>query len=262
VINPSPILTITNPAAVCDPNTVDLTSSSVTAGSTNVGTLTYWTDANATIALSNPSTVSASGTYYIQASTTLCSDIEPVVATINPIPAAPAAGVDATYCSTWPIVPISATGNAAYTWYADPALAIVIGNQAGYIPANTIGTSVYYVTQTVLGCEGPATAVTITIQNCEIIVPTAFTPDGDNVNDYWEIPDLDYVYPNNKVFVYNRWGNLLYESEEGKYANAPWKGDFKGSKMPVGSYYYIIEMNDAEDRVEKGIVTIVLEKEN
>ena len=85
-VNPLPNLVITDPAAVCFPNTVDLTSSSVTAGS-DAGTLTYWTDASATTPLSNPNSVSTSGTYYIQLQDANgCISIAPVNVTINSLP--------------------------------------------------------------------------------------------------------------------------------------------------------------------------------
>ena len=76
-------LTITDPADVCFPNTVDLTAVSVTVGSTGGGGLTYWTDAAGTSALPDPNSIAASGTYYIQAGLGDCSDIAPVNATIN-----------------------------------------------------------------------------------------------------------------------------------------------------------------------------------
>jgi gliding motility-associated-like protein/predicted ribosomally synthesized peptide with SipW-like signal peptide len=86
-INPLPVLTITNPAGVCTPNTVDITAASVTAGSTGGGTLSYWTDAAATLPLATPTAVTPSGTYYIQTTTAAgCKDIQPVVVTINPLP--------------------------------------------------------------------------------------------------------------------------------------------------------------------------------
>ncbi len=96
IINPTPVLVINDPAAVCQPLTVDLTDPAVTAGSTlNGATLTYWEDAAATIPLVNPNAVAISGTYYIQAATAEgCSDIQPVVVTINPTPTPSIVGVD------------------------------------------------------------------------------------------------------------------------------------------------------------------------
>ncbi|MEN9399124.1 MAG: hypothetical protein RL632_225 [Bacteroidota bacterium] len=93
-----------------------------------------------------------------------------------------------------------------------------------------------------------------------IIIPTAFTPDGDGVNESWEIPNLDKQYPKNVVRIYNRWGSLLYEhdsSTDGAYATKPWDGTVKGDIMPVGSYYYIIDFNNLDNSSVKGIVTIV-----
>jgi gliding motility-associated-like protein len=83
VVDPAQTLVITNPAPECQPSTVDLTAASITAGSAGGGGLTYWTDAAATNPLANPSAVATSGTYYIQAGSGSCSDIQPVVVAIN-----------------------------------------------------------------------------------------------------------------------------------------------------------------------------------
>ncbi len=86
-INPKPTVTITNPAAVCFPATVDITAAAVTTGSTAGLTFSYFTDAAGTIVLATPNAITTSGTYYIKGTlATGCSDIKPVVVTINPKP--------------------------------------------------------------------------------------------------------------------------------------------------------------------------------
>ena len=95
------------------------------------------------------------------------------------------------------------------------------------------------------------------IQDCGIIVPTAFTPDGDNVNDFWSLENIDEIYPNNKVFIYNRWGNIIFESQAGSYEQYPWSGTFNGEKLPVGSFYYIIDYNDGYTDTSNGTVSIL-----
>jgi hypothetical protein len=84
-VHPNPELMITNPATVCEGETVDLTAAAVTAGSTlEGGDLSYWTDAAATMPLATPNAVMA-GTYYIKVLTTAgCMDIEPVIVTDQP----------------------------------------------------------------------------------------------------------------------------------------------------------------------------------
>ncbi|MFM1875569.1 MAG: hypothetical protein RL266_1306 [Bacteroidota bacterium] len=83
VLDPAQTLIISDPAAECLPNTVDLTAAAITAGSIGGGTLSYWTNAGATVPLANPNAVATSGTYYIQAGTGTCADIQPVTVTIN-----------------------------------------------------------------------------------------------------------------------------------------------------------------------------------
>jgi hypothetical protein len=83
-VNALPTLTITNPAPVCSPSTVDITAASVTSGSTGGLTYSYWTDAGATILFATPTTAGA-GTYYIKGTlpATGCYIIKQVVVTVN-----------------------------------------------------------------------------------------------------------------------------------------------------------------------------------
>jgi gliding motility-associated-like protein len=221
------------------PQTVSGSISPITLGNAaGVYVVTNVTDANCTNSVSGTQTI-----------------------VINPIPLAPTAGTDSLYCSSWTLSDMTVSGaGGTYTWYSDNTLTLVLGTGSTLAPIDVSGTNYYYVTETVAGCEGPADVVVITIEDCQIIVPTAITPNGDGVHDDWEIVDLDNVYPDNVVTVYNRWGAKLYESEKGNYAGKPWDGKFEGSALPVASYYFVIDFNLPDVEPMKGIVSIVLEK--
>jgi gliding motility-associated-like protein len=80
-------LQVNNPAAICGGTSADLTNSSITSGSSNGLSYTYWQDAGATIPLANPNAVTTSGTYYIQATNSSgCTEIKPVSVSILPLP--------------------------------------------------------------------------------------------------------------------------------------------------------------------------------
>ena len=257
-VNSTPTLTLVDPAAVCEPGLIDITQASVS--SSDVGNLSYYTDAALSVLVADATQVST-GVYYVEADNGGCTSSGTIDVTINPLPSAPTAGTDSEYCSTVPFADMTASGGAGtMTWYSDAALTSVISTGPTLAPNNTEGATTYYVTETLNGCEGPESEVIITVNFCEITVPTAFTPDGDGVNDDWEILDIDQTYPENIVFVYNRWGNLLFTSVQGDYDNNRWDGTYNGDDLPVGSYYFIIEYNNEENENTNGVVSIILNK--
>jgi gliding motility-associated-like protein len=85
-------------------------------------------------------------------------------------------------------------------------------------------------------------------------VPNAFTPNGDGINDFWNIKYLE-SYVNASVRVFSRYGSMVYYSVKG-YAQ-PWKGQMNGSDLPMGTYYYIIDPKTKGRKVISGSVTII-----
>ncbi len=73
-----------------------------------------------------------------------------------------------------------------------------------------------------------------------IIIPNTFTPNGDSINDVWDIKNLSRYYPKAKVAVYNRNGGVVFSSLG---YNMPWDGRYNGKEVPVATYYYIIDLN-------------------
>jgi gliding motility-associated-like protein len=93
--------------------------------------------------------------------------------------------------------------------------------------------------------------ITLTILK-KLVVPNAFSPNGDGVNDKWVIPHLD-IYPGCVVEIYSRNGQLIYRSTG--YA-MPWDGKIKGSLLPVGTYYYVIDPKNGRTKFT-GSLTLI-----
>jgi gliding motility-associated-like protein len=71
-----------------------------------------------------------------------------------------------------------------------------------------------------------------------IVIPNGFSPNSDGKNDTWVIDNI-IQFPDCEVEVYNRWGEQLFLS---KGYTVPWNGRYKGKELPVGTYYYIINL--------------------
>ena len=91
-----------------------------------------------------------------------------------------------------------------------------------------------------------------------LIIPNAFSPDGDGINDTWTIRgDLSENYPNNQIRIFNRWGVSVYETKG--YQN-DWNGSnynssgSTSSNLPVGTYFYLLDLNGDGSNVKKGYV--------
>lgn len=86
-------------------------------------------------------------------------------------------------------------------------------------------------------------------------IPAAFTPNGDGINDKWEIKSF-IDYPDVSIEIYTRWGNLIYKST-GYNASNYWDGtDANGSPLGMDSYHFIIDLHDGSANII-GNVTIV-----
>lgn len=75
---------------------------------------------------------------------------------------------------------------------------------------------------------------------CEIVIPKAFTPNGDGTNDQWNINAL-LAYPHCTVYTYNRAGRPVFTSVG--YSKA-WDGTMNGQRLAQGTYYYIIDLKN------------------
>ncbi len=86
-----------------------------------------------------------------------------------------------------------------------------------------------------------------------IVIPNAFSPNGDGINDTWGITNLR-DYPNAVVEVFNRHGQPVFRSLGG-YSKA-WDGKLNGKDLPIGTYYYIIEPKNGFAKVTGYVVLV------
>ena len=88
-----------------------------------------------------------------------------------------------------------------------------------------------------------------------LIIPDIITPNGDGHNDEWIIRNID-MYPEAEVFIYSRWGRLVYRTKN--ISENPWNGQYRGSEdlMPTDSYHYILHLNDGS-KPRSGVISVI-----
>ena len=86
-------------------------------------------------------------------------------------------------------------------------------------------------------------------ESCELMIPQVFTPNFDNVNDFFVINGI-FGYLENNLKIFNRWGNLVYEAD---YYQNDWFGinekgvELESGELPVGTYFYILDLGGDEE---------------
>jgi len=124
------------------------------------------------------------------------------------------------------------------------------GATTGVLTAVRAGTYSVEVTD-FYGCKATQTIVVAESTNACLFISGGLTPNGDGKNDVWIIQGLA-AYPQAKLWVFNRWGQAVYEGDAN---TAPWDGTYQGQELPTADYYYTISL--APDQVDqKGVVTL------
>ncbi|HEX3006670.1 MAG TPA: gliding motility-associated C-terminal domain-containing protein, partial [Bacteroidales bacterium] len=94
-------------------------------------------------------------------------------------------------------------------------------------------------------------------------IPTAISPNGDGVNDTWDIragnpasatKKVQDLYPEAIMQIFNRWGILIFKSSPGYTED--WDGTWNGKTLPIDSYFYIFDLKNGKKPLS-GNVTII-----
>jgi gliding motility-associated-like protein len=85
----------------------------------------------------------------------------------------------------------------------------------------------------------------------EIIIPNIITPNADNQNDVFHIEGLNFDCEEYKLYIYNRWGQLIFESEGD---DLDWDATFEGTLVNNGVYYYVFK---SARKTQAGTITVI-----
>lgn len=119
-------------------------------------------------------------------------------------------------------------------WYDSP-------NSITPLSFNTLLThgSIYYAEgfNSVTGCVSERLEVSVGVVNCAFLIPDGFSPNGDGVNDVFNIVNGTSYYPNYEFEVFDRYGSKVYKGKS-------WDGRLNGNVLPAGVYFIIVYYND------------------
>jgi gliding motility-associated-like protein len=147
-------------------------------------------------------------------------------------------------------------GSGVYSFKWEPA-ALLVDNTAGN-PVTVILTKDTTFILTVIDLTSGCTAsdsVRIRIRSkpnppeeeC-IVIHNVITPNGDGANDTWIIECIEN-FPDNKVVIFDRWGDKINEYENYNNTSRLWKGtNLKDEKVPDGTYYYVLTIKNGGTR--------------
>lgn len=150
---------------------------------------------------------------------------------------------DTAICENDSLLLTPALDGVTYTWN---------GNTANFV--NVYNPGIYQITaSSVNGCTKKFT-INVQSQNCGILIPNAFTPNGDGINDLFRIP-AGVKIDMESFSIYNRWGNKVFTTHK-RYDG--WDGNYNGKKSAPGTYIYIIngKKNNKTTQI-KGFVTLI-----
>lgn len=189
-------------------------------------------------------TTTGFGDYWLELEQNGCKVRDTIKVTPRPRPTVNL-GIDTTICKYKSIVLKTESSNYnSYLWSTGETTASILVNQIG----------TYYVKVTQNSCEASDT-LQVFPGDCDVYIPTAFTPNNDNLNETFGVIDnvtLQYF----SMQIYSKWGQFIFSSND---VNKKWDGTFKGKKMPNGAYLWMLNYTNIHGRkfYDQGTVMII-----
>jgi len=142
-------------------------------------------------------------------------------------------------------------------WYEN---GIVIGDQKELSYLATEDNWIFFESVNELYCVSVDSVFIKTNINKEVFFPNAITPDGDGVNDLFNIGASETVIES-QISIYDRWGTLIYTGPktDERLIRTGWDGSYNGKPVQGGIYVYtaVVTYVDGEESVFKGELSVL-----
>ncbi len=214
IFNPSPLVSLGTDTTICTGQTITI-SSTQPAGATFL-----WNTGSTSSSIQ----VSAAGTYLLTVTINGCSASDSETVNITSSLAPVNLGPDTTLCLGDVLY---LTVNSANAYWSD----YHTGNQLKVVLPGT-----YWVTIK-SPCGSVSDTIVVDYQICDLYFPSAFTPNGDGLNETIGVVGEFRNITDFSLSIYNRWGERVYYSHD---IYAGWNGTYKGVKQDVGTFFYMI----------------------
>ncbi len=215
--NIPPAVNLPNDTAICDGNTVQITA-------TTTATNLLWNTGASTTGIS----ASAGNTYWVDVwNLAGCTARDSIIVAKDIAPTIDL-GPDTIVCGTEGIVLYAPSGASSYLWQDNSTDSIY--------HAQLTGTYTLTVS-TACGSSTASVKVNILYDECELHMPTAFSPNSDGVNDIYRGVSRCGAQRYH-LQIYNRWGNLIFETTD---VAQGWNGIYKSVPQPTDVYIYQVE---------------------
>mgnify|MGYP000094304087 CR=1 FL=1 len=239
------------------------TVANLSASVSATGTVNWYDDAALTIPLlSTDNLIDGEDYYATQTDGTCESSISVQInVTVNDTPTPTLKDTSIEYCINDSPTLITLLENITeYDPLSNNIIWYDVSTGGSAIPEATVLTNIRYYAALIDAVTGCESSIRLEIEPdltaCgKLNIPDGFSPNGDGVNDTFDIDNLAFLYPNFEIEIYNRNGNIVYKgnassprfdgtSNQGRVVS---KGD-----LPVGVYFYIFNFNDNENKPEQG----------
>ncbi len=156
------------------------------------------------------------------------------------------------------------SGQVRITW-DEPTASVACGDvsmTSSHSPGDRFdvgSTEVEYIATTSGGLtQSCKFTVNVSYEEIEFVVNKLITPNGDGMNDFWKIENIE-SFKDNTITVIDRWGGVIYTASGYDNESISWDGtNTKGIKAPTGTYFYTISVRFRGKQVEKkGFIELV-----